>query len=70
MESLSIVSSLISQASYDAELQELHLTFKSNGARWIYRGVPQSEVDAFASAASPGRHFLDAIKGSYPERRG
>lgn len=64
-----VSSSLLTSAAYDDEAQELHLTFKSNGARWVYKDVPQSEADAFASAVSPGGYFLSQIKGQYTERR-
>lgn len=64
-----VSSSLIANAAYDSEAQELHLTFKSNGHRWRYSNVPQSEVDAFASSISPGGYFLSNIRGQYTERR-
>ena len=66
-------SSLIARAEYDAERGELHITFKSNGARWIYGGPPRpftpEDASLFAGAASAGQWFLQAVKGQFPERR-
>ena len=73
METIPVASSLLRAASYDPEAQELHLTFK-DGARWVYgnAGQPftQEDADALAGAPSSGKHFLSAIKGAFPERRG
>lgn len=70
MQEIPVSSSLIARAAYDAEAQELYLTFKSNGARWVYSTVDQATADAFAGASSAGQFFLQSIKGAYPERRG
>ena len=71
MQDIPVSSSLIAAASYDAEMQELALTFKS-GARWIYgngaQPFTQEDADAFASASSAGKWFLEMIKGQWPER--
>lgn len=72
MQSIPITSSLLSAASYDPERQELALTFKS-GARWVYgsqsRPFTEQDLDAFTGASSQGQHFLQSIKGQWPERR-
>jgi KTSC domain len=65
-----VSSSLIAQAAYDDEAQELTIVFKSNGAKWHYSGVSQDEADSFAGAGSAGQYFLQNIKGQHPERRG
>jgi hypothetical protein len=74
VEPIPVSSSLIARAAYDAEAGELHLWFKSNGAHWIYgskvQPFTQSDADAFAGASSAGQHFLQNVKGSFPERRG
>lgn len=73
MQTIPISSSLLRAAVYDEERQELSLTFKS-GARWIYGNAAQpftqNDFDAFTGATSQGQHFLQSIKGSWPERRG
>ena len=67
-----ISSSLIAAADYDEKRQELAVTFKS-GARWIYgnetRPFTPDDADAFLSAGSKGKWFLEQIKGQWPERR-
>lgn len=60
-------SSLIKDAAYDEDAQELVLVFKS-GARWAYSLDPAG-ADEFESAASKGQHFLQSIKGQAQERR-
>lgn len=69
---LAISSSLLRAASYDDEAQELTLTFKA-GAKWAYgngdQPFTQDDFDAFAGASSHGQHFLQQIKGAFPERR-
>ncbi len=64
---VAIASSMISGADYDQDAGELIVTFK-NGARWAYK-APAEEFDALVGAGSAGQHFLNAIKGQYPERR-
>ena len=72
MQVIPVSSSLLSGAKYDEEKQQLHLTFK-NGATWIYgdasRPFSQADADEFTGAESHGKHFLQAIKGNWPERR-
>ena len=67
-----ISSSLIAAADYDEKRQELVITFKS-GARWIYgnetRPFTPDDADAFLSAGSKGRYFLDQIRDVFPARR-
>lgn len=68
METIPTNSSLLAGAAYDAERQELVLTFK-RGATWAYSGFSPDDLNDFRSASSQGKHFLQFIKGSYPERR-
>ena len=67
-----ISSSLIAAADYDEKRQELAVTFKS-GAKWIYGNETQpftpDDADAFLSAGSKGRYFLDQIRDVFPARR-
>ena len=67
-----ISSSLIAAADYDEQRQELVITFRS-GARWVYGSEAQpftpDDADAFLSAGSKGKWFLEQIKGQWPERR-
>jgi len=69
LEPIPVSSSMIREASYNGEQQELHITFKQ-GSRWTYSGVPQDVADGFASASSVGQFFLSEIKGRFAERRG
>lgn len=68
METIPTNSSLLAGAAYDADRQELVLTFKS-GATWAYGNFSPEDLEDFRSAGSQGSHFLQHIKGSYPERR-
>ena len=72
MRQIPVTSSMIAAAAYDDERQELVLTFKS-GATWRYgsetRPFTPEDVDRFEGASSAGQHFLQDIKGQWPERR-
>ena len=56
-------SSIISKVSYLAVNQLLSVSL--NGRTYIYEGVPASVAAAFQTAASPGRYFIENIKGKY-----
>jgi len=62
-------SSLIYGVDYDDATQELTVIFKSNGARYVYEGVPQNIYDHLLAADSIGRFFLKHIKEHYPFRQ-
>ena len=62
-------SSLIQGARYDEGLKVLEVTF-AGGKRYVYGNFPPDEADAFESAPSAGKHFLEAIKPSYTGTRG
>lgn len=72
MRQIPITSSLIVGAAYDEASQQLAVTFKS-GATWLYGDAIQpfteQDAEAFEGASSKGQHFLNSIKGSFPERR-
>jgi hypothetical protein len=59
-------STAIRHFHYRAERRELEVTFVT-GRRYLYLGVPQSEVDAFRAATSKGRYFNAHIR-DYPYR--
>jgi len=61
-------SSHIKSAGYDADAEELHVTFKSGGT-YVYRGVPQDDADAFFDAPSHGKHLQNEIIGTYSHIR-
>lgn len=52
---------------YDAERQELKITFHS-GRTYTYGSVPQDIAEGLGQADSPGRYFNNSIKGVYAER--
>lgn len=67
---VSLSSSMISAVKYEADKLELYVRFNSNGATYIYEGVPADEADDFITSASPGSYFHNNIKDSYGSRRG
>lgn len=56
-------SSLIEKFSYDEEQQVLHIHFR-RGGHYGYSNVTPEEFEAFHSAESHGKHFLQIIKPS------
>jgi hypothetical protein len=62
-------SSLVSAAGYDAGAKTLHLTFKSGGTTYAYRGVPPDVAGQFLQTDRKGAYFHQAIKGRYPFRK-
>ena len=65
MKDLNITSGLISKASYDAELEELTISYIKTGDTWKYLGVPQLEISCMMHAISQGSYFLLNIKPKY-----
>lgn len=63
-----VSSSLLSRVAYDEETRDLLVTFKK-GATYRYRNVSQDDVDALASAASPGSYFIANIRDQYATSR-
>ena len=60
-----VESSTMKGFVYDDETEQLTLIF-TNGARYMYEGVPRELVEGFKSSESPGRFFAREIKGVYP----
>ena len=56
-------SSLIEKFVYDEEQQVLHIYFRKGG-HYGYSNVTPEEFEAFHSAESHGKHFLQNIKPS------
>lgn len=52
---------------YDAERQELKITFHS-GRTYTYGSVPETIAEGLDTASSPGQYFHNHIKGVYSER--
>ena len=65
MKDLNITSGLISKASYNAELEELTISYIKTGDTWKYLGVPQLEINCMMHAISQGSYFLLHIKPNY-----
>jgi hypothetical protein len=57
-------STVIRSASYDPDSALLDIRF-TTGRRYLYRGVPLAEAEAFAAAISKGRHFNLHIRDRY-----
>ena len=62
MKTMSINSSVISNASYEGQTLTLDFT---NGKSTSYIGVPESVALGLESAASAGAYYNDNIKGKY-----
>ena len=60
-------STVIRRFHYRPEERELEVLF-TTGRRYVYRGVPQEEADAFRAAFSKGRYFNKRIRDSYEFR--
>ena len=56
-------STLIDSATYDAEKQELTLTFATNGKSYVYIDVPPEKWQALQAAKSAGKYFHANLKG-------
>ena len=57
-------STVIERYDYDPAAQELEVLF-TTGRRYVYRGVPPEEVEAFRAAFSKGRYFNAHIRDRY-----
>jgi hypothetical protein len=68
MELITVESSMIKAAGYDAADQELEVVFK-NGKVYRYKGVPQPVYDALLAADSKGQYMRDQIIGHYPDQQ-
>jgi hypothetical protein len=61
-------SSVIAAHHYDPDKRELTIDF-NNGSRHIYAEVGADKFAGFEGAASPGKFFMDKIKGVHASRR-
>ena len=57
-------SSMIAAADYDADTQQLIVTF-SRGNRYSYAGVPPQVAESLFHQPSAGTYFLSDIKPYY-----
>jgi KTSC domain len=59
-----VVSSDIASIGYDAGSETLEIEFKATGV-YRYFSVPKSVAEEFQRTPSPGKFFLQNIKGKY-----
>jgi hypothetical protein len=59
-------SSNLVEVSYDAETQQMDITFQ-DGRAWRYSGVPQAIFLGIQNAASAGSYFYRQVRGRFPE---
>jgi hypothetical protein len=59
-----VVSSDIASIGYDAETETLEIEFKATGV-YRYFSVPKSVAEELQRTPSPGKFFLQNIKGKY-----
>ena len=64
VDTFSLTSSLLSEASYDDEQKTLTLVFQ-NGRSYDYENVPPELVAELKQTISPGRFWNAQIKGRY-----
>jgi hypothetical protein len=60
-----VSSSDIASIGYDATTETLEIEFKATGM-YRYFSVPKNVWDELARTPSPGKLFLQHIKGKYP----
>lgn len=60
-------STVIRRFDYSADSAELTILFVT-GRRYVYSGVPESEMEAMRSAFSKGAYFNKNIRDRYPHR--
>jgi hypothetical protein len=61
-----LASSNLSAMRYDEQSRTLQIRFQS-GRSYDYQDVPADVADGLKQADSPGRYFLNSIKGVYAE---
>ena len=64
MERQPVVSSDIASVGYDGASETLEVEFKATGV-YRYFSVPQAVAEDFQHTPSPGKFFLQNIKGKY-----
>jgi len=60
-----VTSSAIASLEWDDLDHSLFVRFHRGGATYILRGVPEEEVERFASSPSPGSYWNTNMKGKY-----
>ena len=65
-----VLSSNVASVGYDADTQELYVTWAKNGRRSIYSNVPEDVATALANAPSVGSMINSDIKPNYEHRYG
>ncbi len=60
-------STHVDRVGYDADTQELHVTWK-NGKTSVYSGVPAQTADAARTAWSVGQFVQSEIIPNFPHR--
>jgi hypothetical protein len=68
MERKPVTSTDLSIVGYNAETQELEVTFKAGGV-YVYSGVPEVVYQALMLADSHGLYFNQHIKDKYPTKK-
>jgi hypothetical protein len=62
---LAAYSEHVQDADYDPDTQELTVTFRADGAQYVYYDVPLYVYNALAVTQWPGGFFRSVIKGKY-----
>jgi hypothetical protein len=66
---MKVQSSAISEVTYQKKSENLYVTFKRDGATYLYEDVPQEVYDEFMKADSKGIYFKNIIEPNYPYRK-
>lgn len=65
-----VYSDMISTVGYDQETSAMYVTFKKNGSRYVYKGVPEDLALQLIHAGSAGQFLNTEIKPYYGFSRG
>jgi lysyl-tRNA synthetase class 2 len=68
VERTSFSSEHLDEAEYDADVEDLTITF-ADGAQYLYRNVPPGVWRGLRDAASAGGYFHRFIKGRFAYER-
>jgi KTSC domain len=63
-QSVQLQSSSLSRAEYDADTEQLEITFV-NGRSYTFERVPERVFEELRDSPSPGSYFNREIKGAY-----
>ena len=64
MERQPVISSDIASVGYDEATQTLEIEFKATGV-YRYFSVPKPVFESLTSTPSPGKFFLQSVKGKF-----